>query len=212
MTIDFSPEELEALRLYESATREEQAKMMRTRSFSRITAKHREMIAQVPGLREVAAELLVGRMQSEDQDTIAAMQFVIYGLSRILERPEVQQSAVVTKIMQAVHDSVRDLTIFDTNEEAILDAFAAPALSARNARSAKKFRKTDDDLNGALDLYKRWESEPDLYKTKTAFARDCVKKEYCHDPGTPERWLAHWAKDLADDHPLRKKLGVLKKR
>lgn len=114
--------------------------------------------------------------------------------------------------MRTIHESVAGLTVLDAHEEAILEAFAAPALSLKNARIAKKFRTTDEDLAEAFELYKRWEGNPALYKTKAAFARDCVKNEYCQDLDTPNRWLASWARDLTEDHPLRKKLGVLRKR
>ncbi len=211
MEIDYSDEELDALELFDNAPRKEQVKMMRSRKFSRIAAKLRDIFDKVPCAKPLIFKMQFGAMAPEDQDAIIAMAAVIRGLAEIQQYPEVQHSPLVAKIMQAIHDSVHNLQIYDCNEEAILAAFAAPALSAKNAISAKKFRTTDGDLSDALALYKRWVNEPNLYETKAAFARDCVKKEFCQDLDTPKRWLARWSMDLADDHSLRKKLGVSKK-
>jgi len=203
-------EELEALRLHTAESLREQHRPLTEVHLARLARRTRDLLGSVPGMNEAIGQALFDRLSEEDKNTIEALQFVTYGLAYISSLPEVQRSPVVTKVMEAIHTSVAELMIFDTDEESILKAFGAPALSLKNTRIAKKLRSDKENIEKAKDLFLKWENNPDLYKTKTAFARDCIRKEYCDTERTVFEWLSRFSKNMQAGHPLQAKIGKLK--
>lgn len=206
--LDYTLEERAIIQRYATATSDELEELRKSDKLKALHEKWQRHSAVTPGLAEVIAQALLNQMPQVNQSNVEALQFVIYGLAQIAARPEVKECDDVLSVVVAVHDALSSLTIFQADRESIANAFAMPAQSERNARAASKLRTDESLLEEAHALYLRWVENPNLYPTKTAFARDMVTKELCHDMDTPKRWLVKWTRDLDPMHPLWKKVAA----
>lgn len=211
MTKEDFLEELRALRQDTNESLEEIHRPLTQAHLVRLATKTRELFKSFPGMYEIVEKEYLDNLSAEDQSAVEALHFLTQGLALILCRPEIQKSAAVTSVMHAIHKSIAELTVFDANEDTILRAFGAPALSQKNSRIAKNLRSNKDNVQKAEELYIKWEENPNLYKTKTAFARDCIRKEYSETERTVFGWLSRFSKDVQAGHPLYSKLNKLVK-
>ena len=208
--VEYSPDELEAIRIYKAATLVERGKLLKTAKFKKLTQKVRAEWEAAPNVHDLV-DAFIDAMPDERKNTIAATSFLADGLARILARPEIQQSPEVTKALQAVHESIAALTILDITAEDIWEAFAFPHVSANAKKAAGKLRTKEAELNGAMELFQRWKDSPDAYRNLSEFARDCIRSEYASTEATAKDWAKRWGSDLPEVHPLKAKLGKLHK-
>lgn len=202
----------ELLARFDTANVDERSQLMKTPEFRALARKSKAQIEAEPRIGEVIAQALLEQAPARVKDAVDALGIVIWGMSQIAKRPEVQKSPEVLEVVTEVHAALSSLTMFQTNKMAVADAFAYPAQSFRNSLAGSKLRTDEKALTEAYGLYKRWVANPGLYETKAAFSRDMMNKGLCDDLRTPPRWLALWSKDLPQEHPLRQKLGKLPKR
>lgn len=207
----YSADELYSLERIANASAVEQLELMQLPTSKAVAKKTRDWMKTQPGFGQELCTAFYELSPDNQKNNADAIQFLVYGMSRIIERPEIRKSEEICLVIQKVHEALAALTIFDSAAD-VAAAFALPARRETNKRNAGKFRSEEESIAAAYSCFQRWSRDPEIYKTMAAFCRDMIVKEFCLDPETPKRWISDWAQKLPLDHVLRKKLGKLNKR
>ncbi|MCE3603012.1 hypothetical protein LXA47_05265 [Massilia sp. P8910] len=207
----YSADERYTLERIANASTVERLELMKLPASKAVAKKTRDWMKTKPEFGQAIGAALYELSPDNQKNNEQAIQFLVYGISRILERPEIRKSEEICLVIQEVHEALAALTIFDSAAD-VATAFALPGRRKTNKRNAGKFRSEEESIAAAYSCFQRWSRDPEIYKTMAAFCRDMIVKEFCLDPETPKRWISGWARKLPLDHVLRRKLGKLNKK